>query len=85
VLKDDINNRHFTGKILTSPGIGARYFERDDWKNCKYKENGETNEMYRFRNGTKCALPRYFFVFINCCKTISYFYSSISELSVLEF
>lgn len=60
VLKDDINNRHFTGKILTSQGIGAKYFEREDWKNCKYKENGETNEMYRFRNGTKCALPRYY-------------------------
>ena len=39
MLKDDINNRHFTGKILTSPGIGAKYFERDDWKNCKSEDD----------------------------------------------
>ena len=60
ILKDDLNNRHFTGKILTSSGIGAKFLERDDWKNCKYKENDETNETYRFRNGIKRALPKYY-------------------------
>ena len=32
MLKDDLNNREFTGKVLTSAGMGKQYFERGDWK-----------------------------------------------------
>jgi hypothetical protein len=59
MLKDDINNREFSGKVLTSPGIGSKYFERDDWKFNKYRGE-DTREYYIFRNGTKAMLPRYY-------------------------
>lgn len=59
MLKDDIKHREFTGKVFTSAGIGSKYFERSDYKNNKYKEN-MTNETYRYRNGTKAMLPRYY-------------------------
>ena len=29
MLKDDLNNREFTGKVLTSAGMGKQYFERE--------------------------------------------------------
>ena len=28
MLKDDLNNREFTGKVLTSAGMGKQYFEK---------------------------------------------------------
>ena len=57
MLKDDLNNREFTGKVLTSAGIGKQYFERDDWKFNKYnKEN--TREYYVFKNGTRAMMPK---------------------------
>lgn len=59
MLKDDINNREFSGKVLTSPGIGARYFEREDWKFNRYRGE-DTREYYVFRNGAKAMLPRYY-------------------------
>lgn len=59
MLKDDINNREFSGKVLTSPGIGAKYFEREDWKFNRYRGE-DTREYYVFRNGTKAMLPRYY-------------------------
>ena len=40
MLKDDLNNREFTGKVLTSAGMGKQYFERGDWKFNKY--NGKS-------------------------------------------
>ena len=30
MLKDDLNNREFIGKVLTSAGMGKQYFERGD-------------------------------------------------------
>lgn len=59
MLKDDINNREFSGKVLTSPGIGARYFEREDWKFNRYRGE-DTREYYVFRNGAKAMLPKYY-------------------------
>ena len=59
MLKDDINNREFSGKVLASPGIGAKYFEREDWKFNKYREE-DTREYYVFRNGAKAMLPKYY-------------------------
>lgn len=59
MLKDDLNNREFTGKVLTSAGMGKQYFEREDWKFNKY--NGEnTREYYVFKNGTRAMMPRYY-------------------------
>ena len=59
MLKDDLNNREFTGKVLTSAGMGKQYFERGDWKFNKY--NGEnTREYYVFKNGTRAMMPRYY-------------------------
>lgn len=59
MLKDDINNREFSGKVLTSAGIGAKYFKREDWKFNKYRGE-DTREYYVFRNGAKAMLPRYY-------------------------
>ena len=59
MLKDDLNNREFTGKVLTSAGMGKQYFEREDWEFNRY--NGEdTREYYVFKNGTKAMMPRYY-------------------------
>ena len=59
MLKDDLNNREFTGKVLTSAGMGKQYFERGDWKFNRY--NGKnTREYYVFKNGTKAMMPRYY-------------------------
>ena len=59
MLKDDLNNREFTGKVLTSAGMGKQYFERGDWKFNKY--NGKnTREYYVFKNGTRAMMPRYY-------------------------
>ena len=34
MLKDDLNNREVTGKVLTSAGMGKKYFESyRDWEN----------------------------------------------------
>ena len=46
MLKDDLNNREFTGKVLTSAGMGKQYFERGDWAFNKY--NGKTQENTTF-------------------------------------
>lgn len=59
MLKDDIKHREFTGKVFTSSGIGSGYFNRSDYENNKYKKN-MTNETYRYRNGTRAMLPRYY-------------------------
>ena len=59
MLKDDLNNREFTGKVLTSAGMGRKYFERGDWKFNKY--NGKnTREYYVFKNGVRAMMPRYY-------------------------
>ena len=59
MLKDDLNNREFTGKVLTSAGMGKQYFERGDWEFNKY--NGKnTREYYVFKNGTRAMMPRYY-------------------------
>ena len=59
MLKDDLNNREFTGKVLTSAGMGKKYFERGDWKFNRY--NGKnTREYYVIKNGTRAMMPRYY-------------------------
>lgn len=58
MLKQSID-KSFIPKVLASKGIGKKYLERIDAQNNKFKEN-DTNETYRFRNGTKMYLPTYF-------------------------
>lgn len=58
MIKKSID-KQFIPKVLASKGIGKNYINRLDAKNNKYKE-GETNETYRFRNGSKIYLPQYY-------------------------
>lgn len=58
VTKIDEQNKWFTGKILTSPGIGANYINRPDSKNNRYQE--KTNELYINRSGIKTPIPIYY-------------------------
>jgi hypothetical protein len=60
MLKVDEKHKTFKGRVFASPGIGSGYFNRDDAKRNKYNPNGETNETYKFRNGTKMTLPKYY-------------------------
>lgn len=58
VNKIDEENRLYKSKILTSPGIGANYIGKHDWK--KNKFNGkQTIETYRTSTGHKIAMPIY--------------------------
>ena len=64
MTKTDLDNPTFKGIVLTSPGIGKQYIERIDAKKNKYKEWksewDKTDETYRFRNGQKSMLPKYY-------------------------
>lgn len=59
ITKVDTQHKYYKSKVLTSPGIGAKYIERIDAQNNKYKPN-QTNEAYRLSNGQKTALPIYY-------------------------
>lgn len=58
MLKKSID-KNFIPKVLASKGIGKGYLSRQDAKQNEYKE-GNTNETYRFRNGSKMYLPQYY-------------------------
>lgn len=60
IHKMDLKNKGYKPKVLTSAGIGKNYIKRKDSKNNAYRENGQTDETYRFRNGTKSYLPIYY-------------------------
>lgn len=64
MTKTDLDNPTFKGIVLASPGIGKKYLERIDVKRNKYKEWksewDKTDETYRFRNGQKSILPKYY-------------------------
>lgn len=57
--KIDQKHKGYTPKIMVTPGIGAGYMNRIDWKNNIYKENS-TNECYQLPTGQKIALPVYY-------------------------
>lgn len=59
VNKIDAKHKNYRSIVLTSSGIGKNYIKRVDAIKNKYKE-GNTNEAYRTRNGTKLALPIYY-------------------------
>lgn len=59
VSKQDKDHKYYKPKVLTSPGIGSNYMEREDAKRNKF--NGDkTREHYTTRTGTKLALPIYY-------------------------
>lgn len=58
VMKIDEKHPRYKSIVLTSPGIGAAYLKRADWK--KNQFNGEnTREFYRTSTGHKMAMPIY--------------------------
>ena len=59
VTKTDTQHKWFTGKILTSAGIGSNYIKRQDSKLNTFKHK-DTNELYTTRKGTKLPLPIYY-------------------------
>lgn len=58
VAKKDHQHQGYKQIILSSPGIGAGYMNRHDWKNNKYN-GAHTDETYRTGSGHKIALPTY--------------------------
>ncbi len=58
--KSDKVHKEYKSKMYVSQGIGKGYLKRKDIDHNKYKENGETNEIYRTRKGLKLALPIYY-------------------------
>ena len=59
VSKINVNNRGYIPKILCSKGIGAKYFDRSDYINNRFKGDN-TDETYRTRQGTRIAQPIYY-------------------------
>lgn len=60
MTKTDLDNPTFTGIVLASPGLGAKFVESYQAKLCAYQENGKTLETYRYRDGRKAYLPKYY-------------------------
>lgn len=63
LTKTDLDNPNFKGKVLASPGLGDKYVESWDAKQCVYfprTETAKTREEYRFKTGEKVPLPRYY-------------------------
>ncbi len=58
--KSDKIHKEYIPKMFVSQGIGKKYLNRKDRELNKYKENGETDELYRTRDGIKLALPIYY-------------------------
>jgi len=58
VTKIDEKHKNFKGKVLTSAGIGSAYTKTYNASKNKY-EPGETNELYKNRQGYKIAMPIY--------------------------
>lgn len=59
VNKIDKDHPGFEGKILTSPGIGKSFLEREISKTYKYIPK-QSKDYYRLENGAKIALPTYY-------------------------
>ena len=60
VNKVDKAHKEYNSRIFTSKGIGKNYIHRQDIARNAYKENGETIETYKTRQGTELALPIYY-------------------------
>lgn len=60
MTKTDLDNPDFVGIVLASAGLGAKFTESYNAKRCRYNENGETIETYKFRDGKQAYLPKYY-------------------------
>jgi len=61
LMKPDKDHPNFIGKVHTSAGIGRNYMNRPDAKlNSFNTKTDKTDETYKFRKGTKCAMPVYY-------------------------
>jgi hypothetical protein len=58
--KSDKVHKEYKPKMYVSQGIGKGYLKRKDKDKNTYKENEETDETYRTRQGLKLALPIYY-------------------------
>ena len=59
VLKTDEKHKEFTGKVLSSKGIGKNYINSYAAKQNRYKDKN-TRDFYRLNNGHKVQLPIYY-------------------------
>ena len=63
MTKTDLDNPDFTGIVLASPGLGAKFVESYNAKRCKYVvPDGfkKTIETYKYRDGREAYLPKYY-------------------------
>lgn len=60
MTKIDEKHKSFIGKVMCSAGIGSNYLKREDAKYNRYKEDTETNQTYRLRDGRRTRLPMYY-------------------------
>jgi len=58
ITKTDKDHKYYVSKILSSPGIGRRYVDKELYIN-RYKGE-KTNETYKNSQGYKMALPIYY-------------------------
>jgi hypothetical protein len=59
ITKIDTDHPNYVSKIYCSSGLGAKYVERLDSKRNAYQKQ-DTNEEYRFKDGSKVCLPVYY-------------------------
>ena len=57
ITKIDNDHKNYRPEIFCSAGIGKKYTETTSAKNIHLYRGKDTNDFYRFPNGTKCALP----------------------------
>lgn len=63
MTKTDLENQDYESIVLCSPGIGKNFINSYNGKQIKYipkTKTEETIQYYRFKNGTKTNLPRYY-------------------------
>ncbi|UPW41242.1 replication initiator protein [Sigmofec virus UA08Rod_4774] len=58
ITKNDVDNKHYTGKIMSSPGIGKAYILKGGKRNVYNKD--KTCETYKLPNGQEIGLPMYY-------------------------
>lgn len=59
VTKIDKDHKYYKPVVLTSAGIGGGYWNTEDGKGNKYKEEGNTKTYKRTESGHKIAIPIY--------------------------
>lgn len=60
ITKPDLHHKGYVPNIFCSSSIGKGYTERLLIQQIHQFKGDRTTEFYRFPNGTKCALPKYY-------------------------